>query len=618
MMTQSHPFVIGQWVRGEKFFGRAALIDELLHGPREAVWIAGLRRMGKTSLLRELERRVLLSVDSVYLPLYWDLEGAVDDDTLRESLLAGLDEARDRFDYDRDWEKLSTPEILRRLQSTTRSHNKRLLLLCDEGEALLALAQNDVPLLARLRRVLQGSETVRCLLTATRRLARLETFEGAETSPFLHGFTPPLYLSPFSEEEARSLTAQADFDAAVQAQLFACTGGHPFLLQVLAKRTLELGEIDAALASMQHDETLRNFFQVDYQSLQPVEQALLQRCARQSLPAETLATTAVERIALQTLRALGLLAETGEMVQLRSPLFQNWLAALPSALVQVESATAAGTIAVTLPLQPGDRIGAYEILYEIGRGGMGVVYCAQDVHLQRRAAIKVLPPELGHEPAQRARLLAEARALSQLSHPNIAIIYAVEFIDGAPCLCMEYVEGLPLDEWASQPNNDFSQKLAVARQIASALAAAHAAGLIHRDLKPSNIIVNSQQVVKLLDFGIARREQAALRLTQAGQMLGTPAYMSPEQISNLEVDRRSDVFSLGVVLYELFTGRRPFQGENLYALAYAIVNENPAAPAASAPAISTELQQVLLQALQKQPAKRFADAGELLSRLLQI
>jgi len=352
MMTQSHPFVIGQWVRGEKFFGRAALIDELLHGPRAAVWIAGLRRMGKTSLLRELERRVLRAADSVYLPLYWDLEGAVDDDTLRESLLAGLDEARDRFDCDRQWEKLSTPEILRRLQSTTRSHNKRLLLLCDEGEALLALAQNDAPLLARLRRVLQGSEAVRCLLTATRRLARLETFEAAETSPFLHGFTPPLYLSPFSEEEARRLTAQADFDVAVQAQLFACTGGHPFLLQVLAKRTLELGEFDAALASMQHDETLRNFFQVDYQSLQPVEQALLQRCARQSLPAEALATTAVERIALQTLRALGLLAETGETLQLRSPLFQNWLAALPGALAQVESATAAGTIAVTLPLQP--------------------------------------------------------------------------------------------------------------------------------------------------------------------------------------------------------------------------------------------------------------------------
>ncbi|MCK6562656.1 serine/threonine protein kinase [candidate division KSB1 bacterium] len=618
MMTQSHPFVIGQWVRGEKFFGRAALIDELLHGPRAAVWIAGLRRMGKTSLLRELERRVLRAADPVYLPLYWDLEGAVDDDTLRESLLAGLDEARDRFDCDRQWEKLSTPEILRRLQSTTRSHNKRLLLLCDEGEALLALAQNDAPLLARLRRVLQGSEAVRCLLTATRRLARLETFEAAETSPFLHGFTPPLYLSPFSEEEARRLTAQADFDVAVQAQLFACTGGHPFLLQVLAKRTLELGEFDAALASMQHDETLRNFFQVDYQSLQPVEQALLQRCARQSLPAEALATTAVERIALQTLRALGLLAETGETLQLRSPLFQNWLAALPGALAQVESATAAGTIAVTLPLQPGDRIGAYEILYEIARGGMGVVYCARDVHLQRRAAIKVLPPELGHEPAQRARLLAEARALSQLNHPNIAIIYAVEFVDGAPCLCMEYVEGLPLDAWASQPHNDFSRKLAVARQIATALAAAHAAGLIHRDLKPSNIIVNSQQVVKLLDFGIARREQAGLRLTQAGQMLGTPAYMSPEQISNLEVDRRSDVFSLGVVLYELFTGSRPFQGENLYALAYAIVNENPAAPGVIAPAVSAGLQQVLLQALQKQPAKRFADAGELLSRLLQI
>jgi predicted Ser/Thr protein kinase len=603
-----NPFVVGQWVRGEKFFGREAIIAELLTGPRQAVWVAGLRRMGKTSLLREIERRVLQNPNSFYLPLYWDLEGATNDETLRESLLAALDEAPSGPTAEHAWEKLSTPEILRRIQKEIKQRRKALLLLCDEAEALLALAQHDPHLLARLRRVMQASENVRCILTATRRLIRLETLDAAETSPFLHGFVPPVYLSPLNETEAQPLLAQAGFTANLQKALQELTGGHPFLLQVMAKQTLELGSVDAALGSMKHDESLQNFFVVDYNSLQPVEKSLLRRCAEGKISAVTGMTGTIERMARQTLLALGLILEHDDMLRLRSPLFNAWLGT-----IKEEGSPKATT---TTDLRPGDRIGSYEILHEIARGGMGIVYCARDIHLQRLAAIKLLNPEMLHDETHRARLIAEARAISQLNHPNVALIYSVEFIGEAPCLCMEYIDGQRLDDWA--PTKNMAQRLEVARQIASALAAAHSIGIIHRDLKPSNIMVRTDGVSKLLDFGIARQLTEATRITSTGLTPGTPAYMSPEQVSNLDVDARSDIFSFGVVLYELFTGVRPFYGDHELALAYSIVNENPTPPHELQPALPKALGDLILRALQKKPEARFVDGRELLGELENV
>lgn len=610
---QINPFVIGQWVRGEKFFGREDLMAELLGGSRTAVWVAGLRRMGKTSLLREIERRVLQNARSPYLPVYWDMEGASDDATLCESLLAALDETSGRFAAETDWEKTNTSELLRTIQQAARLQQKTLLLLCDEVEALLAVAQDDPHVLSRLRRVMQVSADMRCIVTATRRLARLETLEATETSPFLHGFTPPLYLPPLQENECQALLRQGGFSEPLQAELYRLSGGHPFLIQVLAKRMLEFDDLEEAFSSMQHDDALLNFFRVDYQTLQPVEQALLRRCAQSDLASSETTTNTVSRTALQTLRALGLLLEQDGKPHLRSPLLKTWLSA-----VAADDATNVITAPAWRALQRGDRIGAYEILHEIARGGMGVVYCGRDVHLQRLVALKLIHPEATREASQRARLLAEARALSQLNHPNIAVIYAIEFIGAVPCLCMEYLEGMRLDDWAHNPEKNFAEKLEVARQIASALAAAHRAGIIHRDLKPSNIIVNAQNHAKLLDFGIARKVDAAERLTQTGQTPGTPAYMSPEQISDLEVDERSDVFSLGVLFYELFTGQRPFSGDNFFALAYAIVNENPISIESWQINLPEDLVNLIKCSLQKMPQKRFADAQELLLALEQV
>src|SRR5574341_498363 len=150
--SERNPFVVGQWVRGEKFFGREDIITELLEGPRQAIWVAGLRRMGKTSLLREIERRVSQNPTTGFLPLYWDLEGSADDGTLRESLLAALDEVSHRLSTEKEWESLPTPEILRKIQKAAKQQEKILLLLCDEVEALLNVAKADPHLLGRLDR----------------------------------------------------------------------------------------------------------------------------------------------------------------------------------------------------------------------------------------------------------------------------------------------------------------------------------------------------------------------------------------------------------------------------------------------------------------------------------
>ena len=604
--SDRNPFVIGQWVRGEKFFGREALIIELLEGPRSTVWVAGLRRMGKTSLLREIERRATQDTTTIYLPLYWDLEGAVDDATLRESLLAALDEIPSSVETQANWEELSTPEVIRKIQKAAQQQGKILLLLCDEVEALLAVAKDDPHLLARLRRVMQTSDSVRCILTATRRLSRLETLDTTETSPFLHGFVPPLYLPPMNENEIQPLLAKAGFAPETQKALYQLTGGHPFLLQVMAKRMLESGSVQQVFDGMQHDETLQNFFTVDYNTLQPAEKLLLRRCAGSKVPAVTASTT--ENMAKQTLLALGLLWEQEGILQPRSPLIKAWLEMTPD-----ENAPAT-TVGGFRQLRRGERIGAYEILHEIARGGMGVVYCGRDVHLQRLAAIKVLNPEMVRDETHRARLLAEARALSQFQHPNIALIYAVEFLGEAPCLCMEYIDGQRLDDWALHPLKTMAQRLEISRQIASALAATHGLGIVHRDLKPSNILVRRDDVCKLVDFGIARRLTSADRITNTGQTPGTPAYMSPEQVSNLDVDVRSDIFSFGVVLYELFTGVRPFVGDNELALAYAIVNENPAPQ----PTLPKALETLIWRMLQKEPEARFVDGKHVLRELEKI
>jgi eukaryotic-like serine/threonine-protein kinase len=252
----------------------------------------------------------------------------------------------------------------------------------------------------------------------------------------------------------------------------------------------------------------------------------------------------------------------------------------------------------------------YRILEKLGEGGMGEVYLAEDTRLGRRVALKVLPRELADDPARKARLVHEARAASALNHPSIVTLHDIGSEGGIDFLVMEYVAGKPLAELIPQHGMPVKEALRCAVQIADALAGAHAAGIVHRDLKPGNMMVTTEGLVKVLDFGLAKfaetpAAETPTRLTTEGEVLGTAGYMSPEQAEGKPVDARSDIFSFGTLLYEMVSGRRPFErNSNLSTLA-AILNEEPKPVREVAAHVPPELEQIIARCLRKDPARRF-------------
>ncbi|MFQ5629294.1 MAG: serine/threonine protein kinase, partial [bacterium] len=222
----------------------------------------------------------------------------------------------------------------------------------------------------------------------------------------------------------------------------------------------------------------------------------------------------------------------------------------------------------------GKTIQHYKILAEIGRGGMGVVYKAKDTKLKRTVALKFLPPHLTDDTEAKARFITEAQAASALDHPNICTIHQIdETEDGQLFIVMAYYEGETLRESVSSGQLSVDNAVEIARQVAAGLACAHEAGIVHRDIKPANIFITKQGVVKILDFGMAKL--AGQNLTKTGAAHGTVAYMSPEQAQASPTDHRTDIWALGVILYEMLTGEQPFKGDFDQVVMYSIVNEEP-------------------------------------------
>ena len=226
----------------------------------------------------------------------------------------------------------------------------------------------------------------------------------------------------------------------------------------------------------------------------------------------------------------------------------------------------------------------YEIQSSLGAGGMGEVYRATDAKLGRDVALKVLPADMASDPERLGRFRREAKALAQLDHPNIVTIYSVEESDGIHFLTMQLVEGLPLERLITAGGLPLAQIVEIASALGEALAAAHEKGIVHRDLKPANVMVSSEGHVTVLDFGLAKDVRGSgasdttltsASHTQMGVVMGTPAYMSPEQTSGRPLDHRTDIFSLGVVLHEMSTGQRPFEGNSAAELVSAILRDTP-------------------------------------------
>ena len=262
----------------------------------------------------------------------------------------------------------------------------------------------------------------------------------------------------------------------------------------------------------------------------------------------------------------------------------------------------------------GTTVGHYEITEKIGGGGMGVVYKARDTQLERQVALKFLPPNLTSDEDARRRFIQEAKSASALDHPNICTIYEIgNTPDEQLFMVMGYYEGASLKEKVEGGPLPIDEALSCAMQIADGLREAHAVGIVHRDIKPANVMLTKNGRAKIVDFGIAKllggtggRTQA----TQTGTMLGTVAYMAPEQIQGQSADQQTDVWALGAVLFELLTGRPPFDGENQWAILNAIKETDPVAPSSIRPEIPKSVDAVVLRALAKSSEKRFATAGD--------
>ncbi len=260
------------------------------------------------------------------------------------------------------------------------------------------------------------------------------------------------------------------------------------------------------------------------------------------------------------------------------------------------------------------KLGRYAILSELGRGAMGVVYKASDTVLERIVAVKTVNMALEKDGAERyeARFYQEARAAGSLNHPAIVTVYDVGKEGDIAYMAMELIEGVELRSLTGDGRAlPVSQALSIAAQVAEGLAYAHQHGVVHRDIKPANIMILADGAVKITDFGIARMRTGADELTQTGMMLGSPKYMSPEQVIGKRADQRSDIFSLGVILYEMLTGAAPFNGENVTALMYQIVNFAPPAPSAVNPAVPVLIDYIVAKMLAKPLEERYADAQAL-------
>jgi eukaryotic-like serine/threonine-protein kinase len=265
----------------------------------------------------------------------------------------------------------------------------------------------------------------------------------------------------------------------------------------------------------------------------------------------------------------------------------------------------------------GQRVGDYEVVSMLGAGGMGRVYRVRNLISDRTEAMKVLLPDLVVEQDLASRFISEIRMLASFDHPNIAQFYTAFQVDNQLVMMMEFVEGYTLEQLATQGPLPESDTINYMQQVLSALSYAHGRGVVHRDIKPANIMLTSHGVIKLMDFGIAKA-QREVDLTRPGTTMGSLYYMSPEQVRGEAVDARSDIYSIGIMMYELMAGRRPFEADSAYAILNQQCNVAPQPPVEINPQLPAALSEIILCALQKDPACRFQNAQAVHNALCQV
>jgi eukaryotic-like serine/threonine-protein kinase len=274
-------------------------------------------------------------------------------------------------------------------------------------------------------------------------------------------------------------------------------------------------------------------------------------------------------------------------------------------------------------LQIGRQIGVYKILKEIGRGGMGEVYLAEDTRLDRKVALKILPPDMAIDHERMRRFMREAKAASAIDHPGIVHIYEINQSGSVHFIAMQYIEGQTLQSLLNGKPLSIQEFLNYAVPLTDAISAAHARGITHRDLKPANVMITNKDEIKLLDFGIARMEKTsddstAISTTRSGALLGTVGYMSPEQALGKKIDHRSDIFSIGILFYEMATGRLPFSGETPTQTIDKIIHSQPDAISTLNYMVPQDLERIIRKCLEKDPDNRYQSVSKLLIDLKKM
>lgn len=637
-MTTKNPFIAGAWVRGENFFGRQHIIHEILDGNRNSLWIAGTRRLGKTSILKQVEWLTANGASQHnYVSIFWDLQGSQNVAGLTESLLESIEDAGDKFeDMGVRLDEIENEDvfgILRELRRKVREHERKLLLLCDEAEELINIEKSSPEALPKLRRVLQQGESIRTVLAATKRLGILEHAALSQTSPFLFGFVPPIYLSRLEDNEARRLIALGNFDGKVVAKIMETTNNHPYLIQLVCRRLYESADLDKVIEELSADDIIGRFFAVDFENLDAIEKDILLHILQNSSVTLDNLRAAVgeppEKLInrLYELVQLGAVKQEGKQYKIANYFFETWLQREKEKLYSESSLKrSAPTVLIDTPVfaaselpQIGQTLGGHEILEKIGAGGMGAVFKGRDLKLNRTVALKVLLPGFMSDAEFKERFTLEAQAASALNHPNVCTIYQIGEENGVYFISMEFVDGENLRAWRQNHPFDLISSLDLAIQAGKGLAHAHSKNIVHRDIKPDNIMVTHEGVAKIMDFGLAKSLQRKhAQLTKTGATVGTLCYMSPEQASGLPADHRADIFSFGVLLYELFSGKLPFSGDFELTILYSILNEEPTPLREANAELPEQLETIVLRALQKDKDRRYQSMNELVADLENV
>ncbi len=673
------PYVVGQWVRGERFYGRATQLEEILEGNRNWLWLLGTRRVGKTSLLKQLEYLTANSPERGYFPLFWDLQGSEEPEEIHLDFNDSLLDVEERLDeVGIAVDTVEADDLfvsLSRLRRKLRSKKLKLLLLCDEVEELIGLNRKAPALLRKLRRALQSREDIRSVLASSIRLWDLAEQRG-DTSPFLHGFTPPLYIEALNDAEAQALIRQSHlpaaarppFDDADVATIRERCDNHPYLIQLVCKRFLESSDLEEACEQVATDRMVSFFFSVDFEMLSPAERDVIRLIARQSAATSKTLKQDLHVASgslsgnLHRLEHLGYVRRNAERrFVLVSYFFRRWLEDLEAAAPSLSSAgevqsdrTApwnagdspwqgtsspgvpasgerrdgerrdnerrgsarrATDVTLTQGITLGELDGRYELLQQIGSGATGVVYKAYDKLLQVKIAIKVLKAEYAANEEALERFRQEIILSRDIGQANILRIYHLGEFEGRKYITMKLVEGPTLATMIAD-EGPFTEEtvVAIGCKLALALEAAHARQVLHRDIKPHNILVEDGREPYVTDFGLARL-MGRPGITRGGLFLGTPYYTSPEQAALKPLDERSDLYALGLILYEMATGRRPFEADTAQEVLEMHRQTPPPDPRGQRPGLTPELAAAIVRCLAKDPAERYPDAASLRSAL---